>query len=40
MISLVSTGEEAPSALDAHVRTFGNSGYALYTAMRIPVSLK
>ena len=75
MISFVSTGDEAPSALDGllqtsdpdakrkilrdasrqmlsvkefiqvdeirdgHVLTFGDSGYALYTAMRIPVSL-
>jgi hypothetical protein len=29
----------APSALDGHVLTFGDSGSALYTAMRIPVSL-
>ena len=75
MISFVSTGDEAPSALDGllqtsdpaakrkilrdasrqmlsvkefiqvdeirdgHVLTFGDSGYALYTALRIPVSL-
>ncbi len=30
----------APSALDGHMPTFGDPGYALYTAMRIPVSLK
>ncbi len=75
MISFVSTGDEAPSALDGllqtsdpdtkrkilkeasrqmlsvkefiqvdeirdgHILTFGDSGYALYTANRIPVSL-
>jgi hypothetical protein len=75
MISFVSTGDEAPSALDGllqtsdpnarrkilrdasrqmlsvkefiqvdeirdgHVLTLGDSGYALYTAMRIPLSL-
>ena len=75
MISFVSAGDEAPSALDGllqtsdpdtkrkilrdasrqmlsvkefiqvheirdgHVLTFGDSGYALYTALRIPVSL-
>ena len=75
LISFVSTGDEAPSALDGllqtsdpdtkrkilreasrqmlsvkefiqvdeirdgHILTFGDSGYALYTAMRIPVSL-
>jgi hypothetical protein len=39
IISFVSTGDEAPSAIDGHVLTFGDSGYALYTAMRIPASL-
>jgi hypothetical protein len=39
MISLVSTVDEAPSALNGHILTFGDSGYALYTAMHIPVSL-
>ena len=75
MVSFVSTGDEAPSALDGllhttdldakrkilrdasrqvlsvkefiqvdeildgHILTFGDSGYALYTATRIPISL-
>ncbi len=39
MISFVSTGNEALLAIDGHLLTFGDSGYALYTAMRIPVSL-
>ncbi len=29
----------APSALDGHLLTFGDSSSVLYTAMRIPVSL-
>ncbi len=40
MITLSCGGNgSAPSAHDGHVLTFGDSGYALYTAMRIPVSL-
>ena len=39
MTSFVGAGDEAPSDLDGHVLTFGDSRYALYTAMRIPVSL-